>query len=185
MLVSQREKMLIEVMVKNWIAKLNLKNACLHFEAKCRPSVLFGLEACSDLRNFLMPIEINMRLGGAETWTMVKSVYGVDLLEEYIKIALGVDLNQDRLDKMKQNPRFVCISKNFHPETNRELNSIQFDLEKIQRNENIVQICMVRGSNNRHFGWFVWKKDFKNPNGDDNVAKSLNESLNSIKFEYC
>jgi hypothetical protein len=122
-----------------------------------------------------MPIEINMRLGGAETWSMIKSVYGVDLLEEYVKIACGIEFN----------PRFICISKNFHPETNRELRSIQFDLDAIQRDENIVQICMVRGANNKQFGWFVWKEDLrKQSRAGDQLAKAYNKSLNLIRFEY-
>jgi len=59
------------------LEKLGILNACVHFEAK---STARGL----------MPLEINLRLGGDEVYPSVKAAWRVDLVENMLKIALGV-----------------------------------------------------------------------------------------------
>jgi hypothetical protein len=109
------------------------------------------------------------------------------LLEEHVKIALGVQLNTARLETaMRTKPSLVCVSKNFHPGDDREVKSIRLDVDAIQRDENIVQVVMVHGSNNKHFGWFVWKSDLSAGQRLEAVklAESYNKSLSLIHFEY-
>ncbi|RNA40975.1 hypothetical protein BpHYR1_044498 [Brachionus plicatilis] len=60
-----------------------------------------------------MPIEINQRLGGSETWSMIFSSLNVNLIHEAAKISLGIGLNETDLLVKSSNPRWYSISHNF------------------------------------------------------------------------
>ena len=62
--LSSDEMKVIEQLLKHWMSKLNFQNACLHFEAKCRPESIYNETVLFDEdfnlikeNNFLMPIE--------------------------------------------------------------------------------------------------------------------------------
>eukprot|EP00123_Amoebidium_parasiticum_P021913 comp7602_c0_seq1/m.3252 comp7602_c0_seq1/g.3252 ORF comp7602_c0_seq1/g.3252 comp7602_c0_seq1/m.3252 type:complete len:529 (-) comp7602_c0_seq1:12-1598(-) len=54
---------------------------CFHFEAMVGP-------------DGAVPIELNLRIGGAETFTMVKTAYGVNLGVQAVNLALGFPLSR-------------------------------------------------------------------------------------------
>ncbi|MBN1494493.1 ATP-grasp domain-containing protein [Candidatus Peregrinibacteria bacterium] len=59
------------------LEKLGIQNGCIHFEAK---STKYGP----------VPIEINLRMGGDQTFEYVKKAWGMDLIENAAKVALGI-----------------------------------------------------------------------------------------------
>ena len=75
-LMNENLQGLIKRQATNYIQKLWISNACLHFEAKV-------------LNNILIPIEINLRMWWDEVWYFNKEVYWVDLIDLSTKIALG------------------------------------------------------------------------------------------------
>lgn len=64
-------------MANDVVRALSVSDACVHFEAK--------MTATGPV-----PIEVNLRLGGAEVYTFNKEAWGVDLLEGAVRIALGL-----------------------------------------------------------------------------------------------
>ena len=59
------------------LAALGVENACVHFEARWTD-------------RGAVPIEANLRLGGAEVYDFNRAAYGVDLVEGGVRIALGL-----------------------------------------------------------------------------------------------
>jgi D-alanine-D-alanine ligase len=64
-------------MADETLEKLGILNGCIHFEAKSTPAGP-------------LPLEINLRLGGDEIFPSIKAAWRVDLIENLVKIALGV-----------------------------------------------------------------------------------------------
>jgi biotin carboxylase len=69
----------LKAMAAATIYALGIKDGCIHFEAKSTPKGP-------------VPIEVNLRLGGGEVYLFNKEVWGVDLVEQCAKIAIGVPL---------------------------------------------------------------------------------------------
>lgn len=63
-------------MAEETLERLGIQNGCIHFEAKI-----------SSLGP--VPIEVNLRMGGDEIYSSVKNVWGVDLIEQAVNIAVG------------------------------------------------------------------------------------------------
>ena len=66
-------------LAENTLKKIGITNGCIHYEAK-------------STKNGPYPIEINLRMGGDQTYDYVKKAWGMDLVEGSAKIALGVDM---------------------------------------------------------------------------------------------
>lgn len=66
-------------MVEQSVHYFGVKYACLHYEFKISP-------------RGPVPIEINLRMGGAWVWFIVDSTWGIDLIEYVLYIALGIEL---------------------------------------------------------------------------------------------
>ncbi|MBI5221282.1 MAG: ATP-grasp domain-containing protein [Candidatus Magasanikbacteria bacterium] len=79
--------------------KLGVANGCIHFEAK-------------NSSRGPIPVEVNLRMGGGEVYLYSKKIWGVDLVEGAVKIALGVDL---QVQKPSQ-PLTCLASHRFLPE---------------------------------------------------------------------
>lgn len=74
-LLSENSQKSIKKQAIDYISKFQIKNGCLHFEAKI-------------FNNILIPIEINLRMWWDEVWYFNKEVYWVDLIDMSVKIAL-------------------------------------------------------------------------------------------------
>lgn len=58
-----------------------------------------------------VPIEINLRIGGAEVCAFHRGAFGVNLLEQAVRIALGLPLTITAAEQL----RAYCVSTNFIP----------------------------------------------------------------------
>jgi hypothetical protein len=134
-----------------------------------------------------MPIEINMRMGGAETWSMIKTAYDVDLLEEYLNISLGFRLDQNVLEHKSRNPRFKCISKDIHPARNVLLNSIKVNLSSLDHSDSVAEVCIFRSpgdilTREDYVGWFTIKAELSETN--EKLVSSVSESIKLVAIEF-
>jgi len=75
--LPQKNQEALISMAEETLEKLGVQNGCIHFEAK---STLNGP----------YPLEVNLRMGGDEIYTSVKGAWGVDLIENSIKISMGI-----------------------------------------------------------------------------------------------
>lgn len=67
-------------------------SGCFHFEAMYTTSS-DSSDMCSDsndVKGLAVPIELNARIGGAETYTNIRSVWGVDLARQALRLSLGL-----------------------------------------------------------------------------------------------
>ncbi|MBU4375136.1 ATP-grasp domain-containing protein [Patescibacteria group bacterium] len=64
-------------MAEETLEKMGVQSGCIHFEAK-------------STKNGPVPIEVNLRMGGDEVYSFVKGAWGVDLIENAVKIAFGI-----------------------------------------------------------------------------------------------
>lgn len=71
-----RAKQDLIAMAEETLEKLGVQHGCIQFEAK-------------STKNGPVPIEINLRMGGDEVYSFMKSVWNVDFVEEATRIALG------------------------------------------------------------------------------------------------
>lgn len=74
--LPDRNQLELVELAEETLEKLGIQNACVHFEAK-------------STKNGAIPIEVNLRMGGDETYPFTKGAWGVDLIEDAVKIALG------------------------------------------------------------------------------------------------
>lgn len=82
--------------VEETLEKLGVRDGCIHFEAKLT-------------RRGTVPIEANLRMGGDEMYSSVKKVWGVDLIEGAIKVALGIYIPKVKV----QEPQQYVLAKTF------------------------------------------------------------------------
>lgn len=82
--------------VEETLEKLGVRDGCIHFEAKLT-------------KQGTVPIEANLRMGGDEMYSSVKKVWGVDLIEGAVRVALGI-----YIPKMKPiEPKQCVMAKTF------------------------------------------------------------------------
>ena len=150
--LSGDEKRAVERIIKKWISKMNFANGLLHFEARCRPESMYGKRNLNeqleiiDENYFLMPIEINMRLGGRETWSGIKASCGIDLVRECLNVALGFKLDEQQLHHKAANPHHMCISsKGSYPDRNVIVEAASIDHDKLRElNDSIVELNVLK-----------------------------------------
>lgn len=87
-LPDKDQKSLLEL-AEETLEKLGVQNACVHFEAK-------------STKKGPVPIEVNLRMGGDEVYTFVKGAWGVDLIENAVKIALGIYIKPEKTEEPKK-----------------------------------------------------------------------------------
>lgn len=75
--LPEKEQQELIVMAEETLEKLGVQNGCIHFEAK---STIHGA----------YPLEVNLRMGGDEFYAMVNGAWGVDLIENALKIACNI-----------------------------------------------------------------------------------------------
>jgi carbamoylphosphate synthase large subunit len=193
LVLSKQEQDAIRGLISKWASQLNIQNACIHFEARCRPESIFK-KANFDINGnlidesyFLMPIEVNLRVGGAEVWSMIKAVYGVDLIKENLKIAFKIPLDEVELKQKERNPRCKCISKDFDSTRILNINSIKLQVDELIRNPNIVEMVVFNsvGDNlimNAKYAWLTIKNDDLESSMDE-MQRHLDGILKSLRFE--
>jgi glutathione synthase/RimK-type ligase-like ATP-grasp enzyme len=75
-------------MAEEVLEKFGVMNGCIHFEAKWT-------------QKGAVPIEVNLRMGGDEVYSFVKEAWGVDLIENALKISVGkyIKINKPSMPK--------------------------------------------------------------------------------------
>lgn len=159
--LSNDEKKWIAENAAEWITKMNIDNSVVHFEARCRPKSLYGKSFDQmPISEFLVPIEVNNRLGGFDCWTMYTIGYGVNLFLEAIDIALGFDLDEAFLRQQQIKPNFQCISNIYHPAKNALIEKIEVDLSAFQNDPKTVDLSLFKPVGDRltiqeYLGWLT------------------------------
>ncbi len=124
---------------------LGVTDACVHFESKW---TALGP----------VPIEVNLRIGGAEVHQFSRVAWGVDLVEGAVRIALGLPLRQTRVDRPT-----TLASINFIPTREGVLRSI--DVEPgVHRSPWLQELVLFREPGERvelpptgydYLGWMI------------------------------
>ncbi len=157
-------------MAEKVLEKLGIENGCVHFEAKAT-------------KNGPVPIEINLRMGGDETYSFTKEAWRVDLIEEAVKIAFGIYIEKI---KRPETPRKYLISNTFTPENSGLLVKLNIK-EEVKTMRGVEELCLFKKVGDpvlvppegyEYLGWIVVSGD--NPiDAEDN----LDEALKFIHYE--
>ena len=194
MALNKQEKLALENLVKKFLSKMSFQNAILHFEVRCRPESLYNesnFNTEGELINensFFMPIEINMRMGGAETWSMVKASYDIDLCKEQLNIILGYKIYSILLNEKVDRPRFQSVSNNMYPKKNGYMNSLSIDYTRLKELD-VVEIFIFIGPDKKRLlkqddfiGWISVKDNFGS--SLSLMKEKLNQAIECIHVEY-
>jgi D-alanine-D-alanine ligase len=153
------------------LEKIGVQNGCLHFEAKAT-------------KNGPVPIEINLRMGGDEIYSFVKEAWRVDLIENAIKIAIGVYI--DEIIKPEEPFKYLA-EKDFLAEHSGVLSKLDIDEKGLKENKKVLEMEFFKkigdpilsppyGFDN--LGWITVEGD-NHLDAEDN----LEEALKLVNFE--
>jgi D-alanine-D-alanine ligase len=121
-----RQEELFEL-AEQTLEKLGIQNGCIHFEAK-------------STKNGGVPIEINLRMGGDEVYSIVKAVWGMDLIEHAIKVALGIYIP---MIKRPDQPKKYIIGQYFLSEYSGILSKLDVN-EKIHKKKYLEEMHLFK-----------------------------------------
>ncbi len=107
-------------MVEETLEKLGIQNGCIHYEAK-------------STRHGPVPLEINLRMGGDYVYSYVKTAWGVDMIENAIKIATGQFIKI----KKPEEPHKYIIGWDLYPENSGIL--VQLDISERLRHKRYLE----------------------------------------------
>lgn len=110
-------------------------NGCFHFEA-----IVVSEDKEKEIEYKVYPIELNLRLGGAEVLIFNLCVYGIHLGIEHLKILLGIKLNLPNYNLLQ--PYKYAISLNQH--ANGYGKCIDIGYDKDVYTSKYLMGCMVR-----------------------------------------
>jgi len=103
-------------MAEEVLEKLGIQNGCIHMEAMA-------------MKKGPVPIEVNLRMGGDYVYSYTKDAWGVDLIEESVKIAFGIYISPMRLTK----PKRYMIGWDIHPDRSGILVESSVDEDLLKR----------------------------------------------------
>ncbi|MFH1522854.1 MAG: ATP-grasp domain-containing protein [Patescibacteria group bacterium] len=157
-------------MAEKALEKLGVQNGCIHFEAKAT-------------KNGPVPLEVNLRMGGDETYSFTKEAWRVDLIESAVKISMGVYVEKIRKTEI---PYKYLISNTFTPESSGLLVKLDVDekikkavwLEELSLFKKIGDPVLVPPEGYEYLGWMVASGD----NAID-AEDNLDYALKRIKYE--
>ncbi|HBE90233.1 MAG: hypothetical protein A3E37_00745 [Candidatus Andersenbacteria bacterium RIFCSPHIGHO2_12_FULL_46_9] len=129
------------------LEKLAIQNGCIHFEAKAA-------------KDGPVPIEVNLRMGGDYVYSFIKGVWGVDLIENAIKIACGIYISH--IPKPERPLKFLA-GKYFLPDNSGILAKLDIDekmkndyhLEEVSLNKKIGDPILVPPEGYEFLGWLT------------------------------
>lgn len=140
---AQRE--LIDVAHRALLA-LGVRDGCVHFEARWT-------------KRGAVPIEANLRLGGAEIYAFHLSAYGVDLVEQAVRIALGAPVTVH----MPSEPLAYVASTAFIPSRSGRIRRIAPE-PWVEAHPALAELCLFRSAGDTvrippegfdYVGWMV------------------------------
>ncbi len=146
---------------------LGVSDACVHFESKwtARGAV---------------PIEVNLRIGGAEVYQFNRIAWGVDLVEEAVRIALGMAVRLARTSHATP-----LASVNFIPEREGILRAASVD-PAVRASSWLRELVLFREPGDRldlpprgfdYLGWLIASGDTR-----EEARKHLGELVRGVHF---
>ena len=168
-LSNKNKQDLIEMAEVN-LEKLGVQNGVVQFEAK-------------STKNGPVPIEINLRMGGDEVYSFVKTAWNVDLIESAVKIALGVYV--PKTDKQEM-PRKYITGMDFLSDDSGVLSQLDIN-EEIHKKDYLEQLhffkkvgdpILVPPEGYEYLGW-ITVSGHSLPAAQD----KLKEALKYVKYE--
>ena len=167
--LPENDQEVIVEMVQETLEKLGIQNGCIHFEAKFT-------------KGRAVPIEVNLRMGGDEMYSSVKEAWGVDLIENAVKIALGIYIPRFK----EEEPRRYILSKDFISDHSGVLVNLELDpeikekdyIEEIKFFKKVGDKVMVPPDGYEYLGWMT-------VSGDNSLEaqENLEEAEELIEFE--
>lgn len=124
-LPEDEQKALIE-QIDRIFEVMGIENACFQFEAKSTP-------------NGPVPIEVNLRMGGDETYFFTKNVWGIDIIENYVKMVMGIRIEVNFPDE----PLTYCAGEDFLSEHSGVLAELDID-EKLHKLKYLDQFVFIK-----------------------------------------
>lgn len=109
------------------LEKLEIQNGCIHFEAKAT-------------KDGPVPIEVNLRMGGDYVHSFVKGAWGVDLIENAVKIACGIYIGH--IPKPERPLKFLS-GKYFIPDYSGILAKLDIE-EDLKKNSDIEEVSFYK-----------------------------------------
>lgn len=116
--LSTAQQAELVALAEETLERLGVRDGCIHFEAK------YGARGP-------VPIEANLRMGGDEVYDFVRTAWGVDLIENAARIALGLYIAPIA---KPATPRKVVSGKYFLPEASGVLTSLSVP-DKVESGE--------------------------------------------------
>lgn len=130
-------------MAEETLEKLGVQNGIIHFEAK-------------STKHGPVPIEINLRMGGDYVYSYIKDCWGVDLIENAVKIAFGEYIKIKKPD----HPLKYVIGQDFRADHSGVLLNLELP-------ENVKKLPFVE---ELHFYKEIGDPIFVPPQGYDNLG---------------
>ncbi len=152
------------------LEKLGVQNGIIHFEAKSTPKGP-------------VPIEINLRMGGDEVYSFVKSAWGIDLIENAVKIAMGIYIPKINKPGI---PKKYITGVYFLSDYSGIVSKLDINAELLKKNyleeihffKKIGDPVLVPPEGYEYLGW-ITVSGFSMPDAHDN----LKEALRHINYE--
>ncbi|HBQ15908.1 MAG: ATP-grasp domain-containing protein [Sandaracinaceae bacterium] len=125
---------------------LGVDDGCVHFEARWT-------------ERGAVPIEANLRLGGAEVYSFQRGAYGVDLVEQAVRIALGAPVTATAPIRPLRHLRSAALN----PDRSGVLRRLEAE-PWVLAHPDLVELCLFRAAGDRvrvpplgfdYVGWIV------------------------------
>jgi D-alanine-D-alanine ligase-like ATP-grasp enzyme len=149
-LPAWEQRKLVEL-AEEVLEKMGIQNGCIHFEAKTT-------------KDGPVPIEVNLRMGGDYVHSFVKGAWGVDLIENAVKIACGIYIRH--IPKPERPLKFLA-GKYFIPDYSGILAKLDID-EKLRKSPRLEEVSfykkigdpvLVPPEGYEFLGWFTASGD--------------------------
>ena len=140
------QKQLVEL-AEEVLEKLEIQTGCIHFEAKAT-------------KTGPVPIEVNLRMGGDYVYSFIRESWGVDMIENAVKIACGIYIKH--IPKPERPLKFLA-GKYFIPEYSGILARLEVDekakseahLEEMSFYKKVGDPILVPPEGFEFVGWFT------------------------------
>lgn len=126
-ILPKKEQTALIEMAEEVLEKIGVQNGCIHFEAK-------------STKTGPVPIEVNLRMGGDEVYSFVKGAWGIDLIENALKIACGIYINKINKPEV---PNKYITGKYFLSEHSGILIKLNIS-EEIKKHKALEEICFYK-----------------------------------------
>lgn len=148
--------------VEETLEKLGVRDGCIHFEAKVT-------------KRGTVPIEANLRMGGDEMYSSVKKVWGIDLIEGAVKIALGIYIPKMKMEE----PKKCVMAKTFLADHSGVVVQLDIDpeleekdyLEDIKFFKKVGDKVMAPPEGYEYLGWMTVSGD-NSSDAEDNMEEA-------------